>query len=756
MQYKDLQTVTTTSNNPVTSSPLIRTVNTKTSTNPSPLKSSISQGKKTLGKGKNAKLVDKGKKHVVISTPSPVTSTSTGPSSNLRNKIWDKAKVTAALIQELTEELQSMDQESLNDEHESEVTQESNLEQEDSEDYLTEMEELWLNIQQNLSFPCCEPQKIYEIVYKNTVTKVEENIEDSTVNHAEEVVIRSEQGTTFPMKVGSTLCNTLINTGATRSCMSEAYYWKLHLNKICLLSNIRVRSATGSNLSPLGIVDCTFELGKIAFTSDFIVCKNLTRPLILGQDFLMRNQVTVRYSKDGKCILDCHQEELIASLEIENKPQLTATASVLLPGRTLAVIQVNSNLEPEQSGQIYEIEPNNSLLEEYPNLYIVPMVYNVDTYTTESVPMVLINFSVDDISFWKGEVVGFLQNQPLDISEIRTETSTEPSPIMIEEDYVNEVFQEQGERKFITSPADIEVYWKVELQDADVSEKHQIAFGELCKEFKDIFSVDSSDIGKSPLVEMEIDTGDSPPITQKPYTLPLKHAEWVQKELEILEKAGVIVRSVSPWASPIGVVPKRTAPGEPPKRRLCVDYRAINSLLPPVKKAFSEAKGILTFVPLPKIDEIYACLKDSKIYSTFDMQSGYYHMVLSEESRPKSAFVSAYGKWEFKRCPFGLAQAPAYFQRLINEVLLGLTFAFGYLDNILVFSPDMETHLKHLRVIFERLRSADLKLKEVKCNFLKKHIQHLGHIISGEGYSTSTWKIREYTKNVTTLKSQRS
>ena len=111
---------------------------------------------------------------------------------------------------------------------------------------------------------------------------------------------------------------------------------------------------------------------------------------------------------------------------------------------------------------------------------------------------------------------------------------------------------------------------------------------------------------------MEIDTGDSPPITQQPYTLPLKHAKWVQKELEILEKAGVIVRSVSPWASPIVVVPKRTAPGEPPKRRLCVDYRAINSQLPPVKKAFSKVKGILTLVPLPKIDEIYATSKIPK------------------------------------------------------------------------------------------------------------------------------------------------
>ena len=86
-------------------------------------------------------------------------------------------------------------------------------------------------------------------------------------------------------------------------------------------------------------------------------------------------------------------------------------------------------------------------------------------------------------------------------------------------------------------------------------------------------------------------------------------------------------------------------------------------------------------------------------------------MVLSEKSRPKSAFVSSFGKWEFKQCPFGLAHAPAYFQRLVNEVLSGLTFAFGYLDDILVYSPDMETHLEHLRSLFVKLREADLNSK---------------------------------------------
>ena len=204
------------------------------------------------------------------------------------------------------------------------------------------------------------------------------------------------------------------------------------------------------------------------------------------------------------------------------------------------------------------------------------MIHNVDIHKTDNVPLVVINFSTDSVYLLKGENMGFMQGQSLDTTEIVTKTSTEPSPILLEEDNDMEGLQEQKrevilesrEKKFIMSPVDIEVHRKVELQNADITEAQQNAFKELCNEFKDIFSIDSSDIGKTPLLEMEIDTGDSPPITQKPYTLPLKHATWVQKELEILEKATVIVRSVSPLASPIVIVPKRTAWGEPPKRRL--------------------------------------------------------------------------------------------------------------------------------------------------------------------------------------------
>ena len=121
-RYKDLQTVTTTTNSSVTLQPLISTAPIKTSANASPLKPSLSQGKKILGKGKNTKPAEKGMKHVVMSTSSTVTTTSTGSLPNLRNKLQDKAKVTVAMIQELTEDLQSMEQESLNEEQESEIT----------------------------------------------------------------------------------------------------------------------------------------------------------------------------------------------------------------------------------------------------------------------------------------------------------------------------------------------------------------------------------------------------------------------------------------------------------------------------------------------------------------------------------------------------------------------------------------------------------------------------------------------------------
>ena len=121
-----------------------------------------------------------------------------------------------------------------------------------------------------------------------------------------------------------------------------------------------------------------------------------------------------------------------------------------------------------------------------------------------------------------------------------------------------------AEMGFLKSPADVDPWESIILKDAEVPPEARESFEELCDEFADIFSKDSSDLGKTPLLKMDILTGDSPPVSQKPYTLALKHVQWVQEEIETLEKAGVIVQSVSPWASPIVIVPKKTAPGSHP------------------------------------------------------------------------------------------------------------------------------------------------------------------------------------------------
>ena len=301
------------------------------------------------------------------------------------------------------------------------------------------------------------------------------------------------------------------------------------------------------------------------------------------------------------------------------------------------------------------------------------------------------------------------------------------------------------ESDFLISPGDIYPNRKVQLEDADIKDSMKIAFEALCEQQHEAFSKNNKDIGCTQLIEMEINTGDSLPVAQSLYTLSLKHYDWVRQEIETLEKSGVIERSLSAWASPVIVVPKKSAPDEPP-RRLCVDYRKVNALQQEVKHT-DKSTGCLSLYPLPKIDEMFSKLGGATVFSTIDLRSGYYHIGLTRESRAKSAFVVPMEKWQFKRTPFGLSQAPAYFQLLIDKVLMGCSnFAMGYLDDIIIFSKTEEEHLQHLQEIFSRLHNFGLKMKQEKCSFFKKHIQYLGHLVSERGFEPLPEKLESIRK----------
>ena len=382
--------------------------------------------------------------------------------------------------------------------------------------------------------------------------------------------------------------------------------------------NIDIKSASGSKIKTIGSTQCTFSIGKHSYTYDFVVCKKLTRLFILGIDFLRQHLIDTCWSPNGKFGLRSHKTILIESLETSLSGLLIHTRNhVEIPGRHIIVLNAKVNPTEEHLGQMYNVQRNMILQNEYPTLITVPTVHKIETLEPVKIPYVLINLAKENVFLPRGEWLGSLKALEESIQKIVTSTSMEMMSIEEEENQNTEVGEVK--KKFITSPADVEVHQKVNLQNAEVTEEDLQKFKKLCEEYDDIFSKDSTDMGRTLLISMEIDTGDSPPISQRSYNLPLKHSDWVQRELDTLEKAGVITRSVSPWASPIVIVPKRTEPGEPP-RRLCVDYRALNNLLPTVQKVGSKAKGVLTLVPLPNIDEIYTKLKGSFIFSTFDIR----------------------------------------------------------------------------------------------------------------------------------------
>ncbi|KAJ1127696.1 hypothetical protein NDU88_006089 [Pleurodeles waltl] len=214
----------------------------------------------------------------------------------------------------------------------------------------------------------------------------------------------------------------------------------------------------------------------------------------------------------------------------------------------------------------------------------------------------------------------------------------------------------------------------------------------------------------------DVDTGDSTPIKQKVHRVTDRGRACIKDEVSKMLTIGVIEHFSSPWASPVVLVPKAAAPGATPELRFCVDYRGLNA----VSKTDAH--------PIPRADELIDRLGASKYLSTFDLTSGYWQIALTEGAKERSAFSTPDGHFQFKVMPFGMKNAPATFQRLVNQVLAGLDeFSAAYLDDIAVFSSTWEEHLQHLWRVLEALKKAGLTIKASKCQIGQGSVVYLGH-----------------------------
>lgn len=264
------------------------------------------------------------------------------------------------------------------------------------------------------------------------------------------------------------------------------------------------------------------------------------------------------------------------------------------------------------------------------------------------------------------------------------------------------------------------------VNDESVSEEDRKKLELLLRRYADVFSISKHDIGLTKMVKHKIDTSSAVPITCRRGRIPIGLEAKVDEMIQDFENKGIIRPSNSAWNAPLVIVPKKDG-----NIRLTVDYRQLNAIT---------RRPIF---PIPDTTELLDTLNGSAYFSTLDFSSGYYNIPMCESDIEKTAFSTQKNHYEFLRMPMGLSTAPATFQKLMHTLFHEENWSqcLIYLDDILVFSRNLDEHLRRLEVIFTKIREAGLKLAPEKCHFLKSEVAYLGHVISKDGTHTDPKKI---------------
>jgi hypothetical protein len=244
----------------------------------------------------------------------------------------------------------------------------------------------------------------------------------------------------------------------------------------------------------------------------------------------------------------------------------------------------------------------------------------------------------------------------------------------------------------------------VEKVDSDVTECDHEKLMALLLEFSSAFSMSENDLGRKAIAKHAIDTGDARPVRQRLRRQPPAYQTIIKEHVESMLSQGVIVPAQSPWAANIVLVKKKDS-----DYRCCIDYRGLNDVTR--KDAYA----------LPRTDMCLDALTGSVWFTTFDMRSSYHQVELETADADKTAFICREGMFKFVTTPFGLCNAGATFQRVIDMVLSGLSFdiCLAYIDDVIIFSKTIDDHFARLGLVLERLRGAGLKLKPSKCFLLQ-------------------------------------
>ncbi|GBG85719.1 hypothetical protein CBR_g40447 [Chara braunii] len=252
-----------------------------------------------------------------------------------------------------------------------------------------------------------------------------------------------------------------------------------------------------------------------------------------------------------------------------------------------------------------------------------------------------------------------------------------------------------------------------------------LAIAKLLDEFKDLTEPPTGTVLRPIQHRIEKETGSRTP-KGAVYRMSPRELEELRKQLDELLEKGWIRPSSSPFGASVLFVPKKEG-----ELRMCIDYRGLNAIT------------VKNVEPLPRIDDLLDRVQGAKYFSKIDLKSGYHQIEVHPDDQYKTAFQTRYGHYEFIVIPFGLTNAPATFQRCMNDFFRPWLdkFVVVYLDDILVFSRTLEEHQGHLRQVLEKLREANFKINAKKCDWAKTQVLYLGHVLDGDNVKPEDSKI---------------
>ncbi|CAF1570065.1 unnamed protein product [Adineta ricciae] len=506
----------------------------------------------------------------------------------------------------------------------------------------------------------------------------------------------------------------MIDTGSSISAINTSYLQQLNLNENIHPTSTTCNTANNGQLNVRGMIYLPVSINNISTIILTFIVDDLCANLLLGGDFCHQHTVNIDYGKKH-LFMNINSQHLIVKFHQQLHHQqvfnVQTTTDISIPPLSTQII--NASTSAPSMSAIFT--PASAKL----NKRGIIAPHALVEITDKSTILTLLNSTSSLQTITKGTIIGQIKYY-----EDKKWYYVDPSDLSDHPPYMASITHKSAPSNSHLSNTDSLTKLLCHLP------KHQqdrIKY--VLSKHTQLFNLSKASTIQSNDVYHRIPIpSHHQPIQCYPYRKSLKETQIINDQIKEMLDNRIIRPSSSPWSSPVVIIPKKD--GSP---RFCVDYRRLNLITE------------RDVYPLPRIDDIIDRLAGSQYFSTLDLKAGYWQIPIAEEDKKKTAFVTTDGLFEFNVLPFGLSNAPASFQRIMNSILgtLRWDITLVYLDDIIIYSKSFEKHVAHLDLVLTALAKANVKLNPDKCSLVRKQLDYLGFRITQDGIKPTSTNVKK-------------